>query len=77
MKYFAIARNGVDGHAFAFTSLIKPSAGSRNGLMTEDGCERPCEDISDKVLILNFYNVFKMMLKCIYYAYVWCRYWGG
>jgi len=41
-RYFAIARNAGDGHAFAFNELkSKPTAKS-------DSCERPCNDLEDK-----------------------------
>jgi dolichyl-diphosphooligosaccharide--protein glycosyltransferase len=42
-KYFAVARGGPDGHAFAF-SKIDNSRGQLQG----GGCERPCADQDDK-----------------------------
>lgn len=44
-KYFAIARGGTDGHAFAFSSLDV----SKGGLLSGGGCERPCVDLEDKI----------------------------
>ncbi|CAM9825829.1 unnamed protein product, partial [Chrysoparadoxa australica] len=45
-KYFAVARNGIDGHAFSF-DYLEPSA-PRAGDMSGGGCERPCADFPDK-----------------------------
>ena len=42
-KYFAIARLGSDGHAFAFDALMRPEGDMRGA-----DCERPCEDVLDK-----------------------------
>ena len=42
-KYFAIARLGNDGHAFAFDALLLPE-----GNMGGPDCERPCEDMPNK-----------------------------
>ncbi len=44
-KYFAIARGGGDGHAFAFSSLDL----GKGGFISGGGCERPCADLEDKV----------------------------
>jgi dolichyl-diphosphooligosaccharide---protein glycosyltransferase len=44
-KYFAIARGGGDGHAFAFSSLDM----SKGGFLQGGGCERPCTDLEDTV----------------------------
>eukprot|EP01038_Epipyxis_sp_PR26KG_P014595 gene14595-19601_t len=43
-KYFALARGGGDGHAFAFSSLD-----NSRGTMQGGGCERPCLDLETKV----------------------------
>mmetsp|Transcript_10732 Transcript_10732/g.16278 ORF Transcript_10732/g.16278 Transcript_10732/m.16278 type:complete len:836 (-) Transcript_10732:74-2581(-) len=48
-KYFAIARAGSDGHSFAFSSLSKGKRGASKGDTTGGGCERPCEDTSNRV----------------------------
>lgn len=40
-KYVAVARAGVDGHAFAFSQPPKMDA----ALDADDGCEAPCMDI--------------------------------
>lgn len=42
-RYFAVARGGPDGHAFAFSSLD-----SSRGVMQGGGCERPCADLDTK-----------------------------
>jgi dolichyl-diphosphooligosaccharide---protein glycosyltransferase len=42
-RYFAVARGGGDGHAFAFSTL-DTSRGSMQG----GGCERPCLDLDYK-----------------------------
>ena len=44
-RYFAIARGGEDGHAFAFSSLDT----SKGGPVKGEGCERPCSDLDNKV----------------------------
>ena len=43
-KYFAIARGGEDGHAFAFSAID-----NSRGTMQGGGCERPCLDLQNKV----------------------------
>ncbi len=43
-KYFAVARGGDDGHAFAFSTLD-----TSRGALQGGGCERPCADLEDKV----------------------------
>lgn len=43
-KYFAVARGGGDGHAFAFSAID----GSK-GMLQGEGCERPCLDNESKV----------------------------
>ena len=45
-KYFAIAKGGADGHAFAFSSLSKDAPISGN--MKGEGCETPCLDDESK-----------------------------
>lgn len=42
-KYFAIARGGVDGHSFSFSSLD-----NSKGQLNTGGCDRPCVDIESK-----------------------------
>jgi dolichyl-diphosphooligosaccharide--protein glycosyltransferase len=44
-KYFAVARNGGDGHSFAFSAL----AGDGKPNMHGGGCERTCADIETKI----------------------------
>lgn len=51
MKYFAVAKAGSDGHAFAFSSLINFNAADKNmkgGDMRGPDCERRCEDVHEK-----------------------------
>ncbi len=43
-RYFALARNAVDGHSFAFSSLEYSK-----GMMQGGGCEKPCADVKEKV----------------------------
>ena len=43
-KYFAVARGGEDGHAFAFSSIDTSKTQLHGG-----GCERPCADLENKV----------------------------
>lgn len=43
-KYFAVARGGGDGHAFAFSTLD-----NSKGTLSGGGCERPCLDFEQKV----------------------------
>lgn len=43
-RYFAVARGGGDGHAFAFSSLDTSRAPTPGG-----GCDRPCLDLENKV----------------------------
>lgn len=43
-RYFAVARGGSDGHAFAFSSLD-----NSKGTLNTGGCERPCLDFESKV----------------------------
>jgi len=43
-RYFALARSGSDGHAFAFSGLDMS-----RGTMQGQGCERPCLDNEAKV----------------------------
>lgn len=38
MKYFAIARDGSDGHVFAFSELGSPPK------VSDSGCDQPCLD---------------------------------
>lgn len=45
-RYFAIARVGADGHAFAFTDLSIRSKDDFDG--NDAGCERACMDDSDR-----------------------------
>lgn len=40
-RYIAIARNGLDGHAFAFNEKPKKSK------LDDDGCANPCADLED------------------------------
>jgi len=47
-KYFAIAKAGSDGHAFSFSNLINGAQGT-SGNMKGQGCERPCDDVPEKV----------------------------
>lgn len=42
-RYFAVARGGPDGHAFAFNQLD-----NSRGQLQGGGCERPCADSDDK-----------------------------
>lgn len=44
-KYFAVARGGSDGHAFAFGELEPPTARS---VTQGGGCERGCMDTQTK-----------------------------
>jgi dolichyl-diphosphooligosaccharide--protein glycosyltransferase len=44
-RYFAMSRNGDDGHAFAFSSLDT----SRGKALTGGGCDRPCLDVEAKI----------------------------
>lgn len=43
-RYFALARGGEDGHAFAFSAID-----NSKGTMQGGGCERPCVDLENKV----------------------------
>jgi len=43
-RYFAVARGGDDGHAFAFSAID-----NSRGTMQGGGCERPCQDLENKV----------------------------
>ena len=43
-KYFAVARGGPDGHAFAFNNLD-----NSRGQLQGGGCDRPCADLDNKV----------------------------
>lgn len=47
-RYFAVARGGGDGHAFAFSALDS-SKGKSQQFMSGGGCERPCADSESKV----------------------------
>lgn len=46
-RYFAVARNGEDGHSFSFASLKSSGKGS-SGMTQGGGCERPCLDLTSK-----------------------------
>ncbi len=48
-KYFAIARNGADGHSFSFNKLIIKNKDHKSGDTSGQGCERPCVDYPNKV----------------------------
>ena len=50
-KYFAIARVGEDGHAFAFDSFTAKGtkAAQQGGDIDDDACRRPCIDDQTKL----------------------------
>ena len=48
-RFFAVARGGPDGHAFAFNSLDTELVREKGSLAQGGGCERPCVDVEDKV----------------------------